>query len=238
MQCIILAGGLGLRMRPMTASLPKALLPVNGHPFLKHQLDWISKHGVTEVVLCVAYQGQKIRDYAKDGSAWGLKIRYVDEGEELRGTAGAIRLALDEDVLDEEFLVLYGDSFLPIDFDSVFKTFQKRTEPALMTVIGNDDRWDKSNACFDGKKVTLYQKGLQPKPKEMRYVDYGLCAFRRNIFEGVPAEGRADLADLLHQLSVRNDLAGFEVKKRFFEIGSPEGLADLSAYLHGNLFDL
>src|SRR5262245_20561674 len=153
MQCVILAGGRATRMRPLTETIPKALLPVAGRPFLEHQLGWLAGHGVTEVVLCVGYRGDAIRAFLDaDGGAGarhGLRIRVVDEGERLRGTAGALRLALDEGALDESFLMTYGDSFLPIDFAAVFRAFEVSGKPALMTVFRNDGRWDSSNVIFE-----------------------------------------------------------------------------------------
>src|SRR5436190_842448 len=104
-QCVILAGGLATRMRPLTETLPKALLPVAGTPFIDHQLGWLAAHGVTRVVLSIGYRGEMLRDHVGDGGRWGLSIRVVDEGTRLRGTAGALRLALDEGALDEGFLV-------------------------------------------------------------------------------------------------------------------------------------
>ncbi len=236
MQCVILAGGLGTRMLPITEKIPKALIPVKGHPFLKYQLDWLRQEGVAEVVLCVGYRGEMIEAFAQTGQRWGLKINYVKEGDRLRGTAGALRLALDQGILSDRFLVLYGDSFLPISFSPVWNAFISRREPALMTVLKNDEKWDNSNACFDGEKITLYAKGLKEKPAGMRFVDYGLCAFRRQLIaDQVLPEVSSDLAQLLHVLSGRGELAGFEVDKRFFEVGSPAGLIDFEAYLEGAL---
>src|SRR5437870_13774975 len=99
MQCVILAGGLGTRMRPLTETVPKTLLPVAGTPFAHYQLDWLARHGVRDVVYCVAVLGDQVRAYASDGSRWGLAVRYVEDGHELRGTAGALRRALDAGVL-------------------------------------------------------------------------------------------------------------------------------------------
>src|SRR5580698_4019540 len=110
MQCLILAGGLATRMRPLTETIPKALIPAEGRPFIDHQLGWLASHGVTDVVLSVGYLGGALRDHVGDGAAFGLRVRVVDEGRELRGTAGAVRLALDEGALDERFLLTYGDS--------------------------------------------------------------------------------------------------------------------------------
>jgi NDP-sugar pyrophosphorylase family protein len=230
MQCVILAGGLGTRMQAVTKGLPKSLIPINGQPFLDYQLTWLAKQGIMDVVLCIGYGGDKIQDYAKDGSRWGFSIRYVNEGMPLRGTAGALRLAYDQGHLKDNFLIMYGDSFLPIDFLKVWTYFQNRKESALMTVFKNLGRYDKSNAVFDGDKVIRYDKH-HPTP-EMTYIDYGLNALRTSIIEKeIPPEQPADLSVLFRELSLRNDLAGLEISSRFYEVGSPKGLKDFETYL-------
>ena len=232
MQCVILAGGRATRMRPLTDTIPKALIPIDGRPFVDHQLDWLAGHGVTDVVLCVGYRADAIRAHVGDGARHGLRVRFVDEGEDLRGTAGALRLALDEGALDESFLLTYGDSFLPIDFAAVFQAFTACGQPALMTVFRNDGRWDKSNAIFDGRMVTLYDKQRQGRPAaDFTYIDYGLSALERRVIADEIAPGaRADLAALFNALSVRGALAGLEVAQRFYEIGSPAGLEDFEEW--------
>jgi len=233
MQCVILAGGRATRMRPLTDTIPKALIPIDGRPFVDHQLAWLAGHGVTDVVLCVGYRGDAIRAHGGDGARHGLRVRIVDEGEDLRGTAGALRLALDEGALEESFLVTYGDSFLPVDFAAVFDAFRACGQPALMTVFRNDGRWDASNVIFDGRLVTLYDKQRQARPgAAFTFIDYGLSALERRVIAGEIAPGAsADLAALFNALSVRGALAGLEVAQRFYEIGSPAGLEDFEKWL-------
>jgi NDP-sugar pyrophosphorylase family protein len=226
MQCVILAGGLGTRMRPLTDTIPKTLLPVGGRPFAAHQLDWLARQGVTEVVYCIGHQGDKIRRYWETEPSPVPSLRFVDEGEQLRGTAGALRLALAEGVLDESFFVLYGDSFLPIDFAPVWRAFQSGGAEALMTVLRNEGRWESSNVVYSNGLVTLYEK--RSSHPEIRYVDYGLSAFRRPVIE---QSTESDLSALFHRLSIAGDLAGYEVTERFYEIGSPQGLRDLELLL-------
>jgi MurNAc alpha-1-phosphate uridylyltransferase len=233
MQCLILAGGLATRMRPLTDRIPKALIPIEGRPFIDHQLDWLAGHGVTEAVLSIGYRGDALRAHVGPETPAGLRVRYVDEGNDLRGTAGAVRLALDRGELDERFLLTYGDSFLPIDFADVFRSFGACGAPALMTVFRNQGRWDQSNAIFEGGRVTLYDKLRRSRPAaDFSYIDYGLSALERRVVAAeVPAGGKADLADLFFALSRRGDLAGLEVRARFYEIGSPAGLEDFAAWL-------
>jgi MurNAc alpha-1-phosphate uridylyltransferase len=232
MQCVILAGGRGTRMEHFTSEIPKSLIPVCGKPFIDYQLGHMARTGVTDVVLCIGYKGDQIRDYVKEGEAWELPVRYVDEGQTLRGTAGALRLALEKDVLDTNFLVTYGDSFLPIDFSSVWRYFEDREEPILMTVYKNSNRWGPSNVIFNGTKVTVYDKdAVNPKDPAMQFIDYGLFAMRKTLIETDIPSGPYNLADLFKQRSLWRDIAGMEVKTRFYEVGSPDGLKELTSYV-------
>ena len=179
---------------------------------------------------CIGYRGDLIREAIGDGGRFGLEVAYVDEGAELRGTGGALRLALDEGVLDETFAVLYGDSYLPIALPPVWQAFSETDLPALMTVLHNENRWDRSNVRFEDGRVTLYEKG----GSGAEYIDYGLSVLERRIVaERIPADAVADLADLYRELSIESSLAGFEVSERFYEVGSPAGLADLERHLAG-----
>lgn len=235
MQCVVLAGGLGTRMLPLTETVPKVLLPVLGEPFLDHQLRWLSAHGITEVVLSVGHLGEMVETHLATRTPNGLSVRVVHEGPTLLGTAGALRLACERGLLAEEFLLTYGDSYLPVDFAAIGHTFLGSGRPALMTVFRNDERWDKSNVVFDPERglVALYDKQRTLRPAaEFSYIDYGLSAFRREtVAREIPAATKYDLAEVFQVLSQRGELAGVEVFQRFYEIGSPEGLSDLEAHL-------
>jgi MurNAc alpha-1-phosphate uridylyltransferase len=232
MQCVILAGGLGTRMWPETKTIPKALLPIAGKPFAAWQLPWLARSGIDSVVYCVGHLGKLIRDHVGDGTAWGLAVRYVDEGDELRGTAGALRLACDEGALAEDFLLLNGDSWLQIDPAEVLQAARKRSEPALMTVFRNEGRWDASNVVLERTRVARYEKGLAVPPPEMHWIDYGLLVFRREVVsERVPHGEPQDLAPLCTALADEGLLAALEADRRFYEIGSVAGRDELEAML-------
>ena len=232
MQCVILAGGLGTRMWPEARTIPKTLLPVAGKPFAAWQLSWLARSGIDSVVYCVGYLGGQVREHVGDGAAWGLAVRYVDEGDQLRGTAGALRLAHDEGALADDFLVLYGDSWLQIDPAVVLRAARGRREPALMTVYRNEGRWDASNVVLDGTRVARYAKGVAAPPPEMRWLDYGLLAFRREVIsERVPPGVPQDRAALCTALADEELLAALEADRRFYEIGSVAGRGELEAVL-------
>jgi NDP-sugar pyrophosphorylase family protein len=233
LQCVVLAGGLGTRMRPATEAIPKALVPVLGRPFADWQLEHLAAQGVERVTYSVGYRGDMLRAHVGDGQRFGLRMSWVDEGERLRGTGGALRLALDEGALEKAFFVLYGDSYLPVQMSEVEAAWRDSKQPALMTVLRNEGRWDSSNAIFKDGRVTLYDKSRpQNKQSEMHWIDYGLSVLTRDVIASRVKSGSvADLADLMKDLSREGLLAGFEVHQRFYEAGSPAGLKDLEHYL-------
>jgi N-acetyl-alpha-D-muramate 1-phosphate uridylyltransferase len=221
----ILAGGLATRLKPITETIPKALVDVAGKPFILRQLDYLKRQGVSRVVLCVGYLSDQIRAVVGDGSGCGLFVTYSQDWPQLLGTGGALKLALP--FLDSKFLVLYGDSYLPIDFADVERAFLASGQPALMTVQRNAGKWDTSNVLFSDNRIVEYNKRLPTA--EMRHIDYGLGAISSEILADLP-EGPFDLADVYHQLSLSGKLAGYEVAERFYEIGSHEGLAETAEY--------
>lgn len=229
LQCVIIAGGLATRLRPLTEKIPKVLLEVGGRPFLDHQLTWLARRGVTDVVLCLGYLGEQVEAFAGDGSRWGLSVRYSHDGATPLGTAGAVRQALDRGLLGPRFLLTWGDSFLPIDPRGVFERFERSGLPALMTVFRNEGRLDQSNATLEGPLARYDKKG--GAAKGYRAIDYGLMAFRREVFERlVPPGAPKDLAAVCGALSDAGELAGDEAHLRFFEIGSHAGLAEADAF--------
>jgi NDP-sugar pyrophosphorylase family protein len=231
-QCLILAGGEGSRMWPLTESMPKILLPAGSRPFLDHQLELLHKHGIRDVVLAIGRHGHLVRDYAGDGARFGLQIRYSDEGAQLLGTGGAIRIAAERGLLQEAFMVLYGDSFTPIEFGEIGDAFHQQQRQALMVVIHNDNRWDRSNVLITGNDLILYDKsGMHPRIAEMRHIDYGVGILTRRVIQEELPEGKSDLAALYRKLSLRGELGWYPVEQRFYEIGSKTGLADFEAYL-------
>jgi NDP-sugar pyrophosphorylase family protein len=231
LSCVVLAGGLGTRMRPLTEHIPKSLLPVLGRPFAEWQLEWLASKGVEHVVYSIGYKADMIRGALGSGEQFGVLIDYVDEGEDLRGSGGALRLALDRHALPEEFFVLYGDSYLCVDLEAVEQCWRASHKPALMTVLHNAGQWDRSNVIYQDGEVFYDKRAAQGAPR-VEWIDYGLSVIRADIIASwLPPGGHGDLGDLFHMLSKRRDLAGFEVADRFYEIGSASGLADLEQHL-------
>jgi len=228
---VILAGGLATRLRPLTEKIPKSLVKVAGRPFLEHQIALLRKNDVTEIYLCVGFLGEMIEDLFGDGKRFGVQISFSYDGPKLLGTGGAIKKLLPR--LPEDFFVLYGDSYLPIDYQAVATHFRASRKPALMTVFRNDDAWDRSNVWFEEGNIRRYSKA--ERLPQMRYIDYGLTACSRIIFESYLAEEPFDLAIVFERLSERGELAGYEVHQRFYEVGSNEGIKELDQLLRGGV---
>jgi N-acetyl-alpha-D-muramate 1-phosphate uridylyltransferase len=226
----ILAGGLATRLRPATEKTPKALLSVAGEPFIVHQLRLLHSHGFRKIVLCVGYLGEMIEATIGDGKRLGLQIDYSFDGSTLLGTGGAVKRALSK--LGEQFLVIYGDSYMPADYRAIVNAFVQSEKPALMTVFENEGRWDASNVWFEAEKIQRYDKKL--RTPEMRHIDYGIGVLTAAVFATFPDNAPFDLADLYSHLVSEKQMAAHEVKQRFYEIGSAEGLAELDTLLRNN----
>ncbi len=219
----LLAGGMATRLRPITEKIPKLLVEVAGEPFFSHQIRLLKKQGLTRIVLCVGYLGEMIVDQYGDGSKWGLSIEYSFDGPTLLGTGGALIRALPK--LGDAFYILYGDSYLPIDYLTVGRSFLDSGQQGLMTVFENHGRYDASNVWFADGRIKIYDK--KNKVPEMHHIDYGLGLLRASAFQGWPTDKPVDLAEVYQQLVARDQLAGYEIGERFYEIGSHEGLAEL-----------
>ncbi len=231
MQCVILAGGRGSRMRPATDGLPKALLPVLGVPFAHHQLSRLAAGGVGGVVYAIGHLGRQVVDFVGDGSRWGLEVTYAEEGDTLLGTGGALRQAVDLGLTRKRFLVLYGDSYPTAPIGPVWAAGRDSDDP-LMTVFRNQGRWDKSNVVFDGARVVLYEKGrTDAEAIGMGHIDYGLSVLSADFVRNEVEPGAVtDLAAVFHKVSREGRLRGFQVSDRFYEIGSPGGLEALEGF--------
>jgi N-acetyl-alpha-D-muramate 1-phosphate uridylyltransferase len=224
MQCVILAGGRGTRLGPLTEDRPKALVDVAGRPFLEYQLELLRRGGVDEIVLCVGYLGSAIERAIGDGSRFGLSIRYSYDGPEPLGTAGAVRNALP--MLGERFLVTYGDTLLTVDYSAVARAHASSGLPALMTVLENDNSYGPSNAVVEGAVVVAY--GKNPPPQNARWIDYGLLVFDRAAIESSTA---LDLEPILAELADERQLAAYAVVERFYEIGDEAALAETTKFI-------
>lgn len=226
----VLAGGLATRLGSLTKDFPKCLIEINGKPFVDWQIELLKKNGYQELIFCLSYRSDLVQSYLGDGSRWDVDIQYSLDGEIQLGTGGAISKALP--LLGDKFAVIYGDSFLPINYSEVEFEFLNSSYQALMTVFENKNELDRSNVQFDNGQLINYDKRSQ-NPL-MRHIDYGLTYFEALAFNNHENGSIFDLADLCADLSIVGKLGGFEVSNRFYEVGSVGGINDLSNFLGGD----
>ncbi len=229
---VILCGGLATRLYPVTLTIPKPLIEIDGKPFIHHQLKLLKEKGVKKVFLCTGYLSEMIEDYVDDGSLWGLDIEYSYDGDTLLGTGGAIKKLTN--ILPESFLVLYGDSYLNIDFEYVVKCFYSYDFPVLMTIYKNKNKFDISNIAVSNGKVIRYDK--RTPDITLNYIDYGLIALQRKIFEKCPSNEPFDLSLLLSRMVDLGQVAALEIYNRFYEIGSIQGIKETETYIRNCTF--
>jgi NDP-sugar pyrophosphorylase family protein len=230
---VILAGGLATRLYPATKTLPKSLFEIAGKPFIHHQLMLLREKGITRVVLCVGYLGEMIEEYVGDGSHWGLEVRYSYDGNVLLGTGGAVKKALS--LLPDTFFILYGDSYLDINYDAVIERFYDEGLPVLMTIYRNQNAFDSSNILMKGGRILKYDK--KSRDPVMEYIDYGLVIVRKKVFDPYPANEPFNLSRVLSRMVDSGQVTTFKVDKRFYEIGSTSGIKETEDYIRTRIPD-
>lgn len=222
---VILAGGLATRLGRLSKKTPKSLILVNEKPFISYQLQLLKNRGFEKVIICIGYLGNLIQKYVKDGKQFGLSVTYSEDGEQLLGTAGA--LCKVSTLVNENFFVLYGDSYLMVDYKAIQKKFEEQSKPALMTIYKNNDKGDRSNIEFSNNRIINYDK--KNKTISMKYIDFGLSILKKNIFYS--NETFDDLSFFFQKLLTENRLASFEVFQKFYEIGSIDGLNEFKNFI-------
>ncbi len=224
----ILAGGRGTRLGSLTDTTPKPLITVAGKPFLLHQLELLEGHGARRVVLCVGYRGETIE--ASLGRRFGrISLDYSYDGHELAGTLGAVRRALP--LLDDSFLLLFGDTYLRIDYSAFAVGWQASGCPGAMAVLRNAGRWERSNVRYARGRVLRYDKFAPTE--DMAWIDYGLGGLTAEAVGMLPATA-GELGALYALLAERGALFGFPATRRFYDIGTPEALRTTERFLSAN----
>ena len=223
----ILAGGRATRLGPLAETVPKAMVEVAGKPFIEHQLALLRRRGIRRVVLCLGHLGEQVEVHVGDGSRFGMQAACSYDGPTPLGTGGALRRAAP--LLGDLFFVMYGDAYLDIDYGAMRDALSGRTELGLMAVLRNEGRWDRSNVLFRDGRLLRYDKD-SPTP-DMRHIDYGVSLLRGGALERLPADRPSDLATFYRDLVAEGLMAGHEVERRFYEIGSAAGLEEARAHL-------
>lgn len=225
---VILAGGLATRLGDISKKIPKAMIPVAGEPFIAHQLRLLRREGISRVVLCVGHLGDEIEAFVANGNNFGLQVSYCYDGPSLLGTGGALKKAVS--MLPQVFIVMYGDSYLDTCYRRIMDRFNDSGKLGLMTVFQNSNRWDKSNVEYHNDMIICYDK--KDQTPHMNYIDYGLTVLNRKALDTWGPNEPFDLVGVYQRLINLNELAGLEVRERFYEIGSPDGLAETDHYLN------
>lgn len=220
-QAVILAGGLGTRLRPLTHKTPKPMAPISGKPFLQYQLELLKNNGLKDIVLCVGYLADRIIEYFDNGSTLGIKIKYSIEDEPL-GTGGALRNA--QQHLSEYFFVLNGDTYLPIDYSLLAKVFLERDKLSLVTVFTNKGRRIRNNVKVNSSGLVVkYSKGAEDR--DMNGVDAGCSIMKKAVIHLVPDQRVVSFEEEIYPILIeRKQVIAYRTDQQFYDIGTPEGM--------------
>ncbi|MFC1985400.1 sugar phosphate nucleotidyltransferase [Chloroflexota bacterium] len=231
MQAVILAGGLGTRLRPLTDRVPKVMVSVGGRPFLLHLIELLKRQGVDDIILCIGYLGHYIKEFFSSGKGFGIRIRYSEEKRSLLGTAGALKQA--ESLLDNHFLVINGDTYLPIDYRPAEAFFLKQNIKAVMIVYDNkDDTGVKNNVELDNSMVTRYDK--ESADSSLRYVETGALIIKREALALIQGEHPISLETGLYPSLIRQkELIAYVTQQRFYDMGRPDQLKVFEEFASG-----
>ena len=223
---VIFCGGLATRLGAVAQDVPKSMIRIEGRPFLEHQLLFLKEHNVTDIILCVNHLAEKIEEYFGDGKRFGVSIRYSHDGPVPLGPIGALKKA--EALLDPMFFIMYGDSYVFVDFQKMYSFFLKQEALAMMTVFKNNDAIDASNIVVQNGMIT--HVGREHKTSQMVYIDYGVSILRKKALVRVPKDTLYTTVAFFSDLSTRKQLLGYEIKHRFYHIGTPESLEEFRGY--------
>lgn len=232
MQALILAGGLGTRLKPLTERVPKVMIPVKGKPFLEYQLKTLRENGIRDIVLCTGYLGEQIESYFGNGSNMRLAIKYSREENRLLGTGGALKQA--QDLLDDHFFVINGDSYFLLDFREVEKSFIERNKKAITVVYDNGEDTGVKNNIELGENLTIARYDKENFDPQLNYVEVGVEILKRELLDIIPAGCPVSLEKGLYPALIRQgELAAYITKQRFYDIGTLEQMSAFEIFLEG-----
>ncbi len=226
-QAVILAGGIGTRLRPLTDNLPKPMIPINRKPFLEYLLELLKKNGIKEVILLLGYLPDKIREYFGNGSDFGIKTKY-SIGDVSFETGKRIKNA--EELLDDNFLLMYCDNYWPLNLKKVVEYHNNHNALVTVTIYTNKDNFTKSNMKVnDQGYVTLYDKSR--KGKNLSGVDIGFFIINKKVFELMPDTNFSFEKKILPKLIEKKQLAGYLTDHKYYSIGKIERLPITEQFL-------
>ena len=231
MQMVIFCGGLATRLGNLAKNTPKSMINIDSRPFLEHQINMLKKQNITDIILCVGHLSEQIESYFKDGEKQNVNIKYSYDGEKALGPIGALKNA--EHFLKDDFFIMYGDSYLSVDFKKVFDFYKKHDKPACMVVYKNQNKYDKSNLIIKDNIAVGY--GDSQRTDEMIYIDYGTSILNKKTLDLVPKNTFFSTGEFFSKLIKRKELLTYESAKRFYHIGNPEALEELREHIKNSL---
>ena len=220
---VILCGGLATRLGDIAKDIPKSMINIDGKPFLEYQIENLKKNSIKDIVLCVGHLSEKIEDYFLDGSRFGVNIKYSHDSDKLLGPIGAVKKA--EGLLDDVFFIMYGDTYLSVDYQKVYTFFSQNDKQGLMVVYKNNNKFDKSNISIENNMVTGYGEN------DAIYIDYGTSLLRKESLDIVPRNHMYSTGEFFSNLIKKNELLALETKERFYHIGNPEALEEFRNFI-------
>jgi NDP-sugar pyrophosphorylase family protein len=227
MQAVILAGGKGTRLRPLTYRIPKPMVHISGKPFLQHQMEFIKSFCIYEVLLLVGYLGDHIVKYFGNGAEFGVDIDYAYEKTPL-GTGGALKNA--ESQLAGEFLLLNGDTLLPIDYGELIQYFRRHNRIGAIAVYSNSEKIAPNNIAIG--KSNLVMTYNKKNSQGMTHIDAGVMVFKKEVVDLIPGDQICSLEEeIFHKLIRAKQLVAFSTNQRFYDIGSFKGLEGIKEIL-------
>ncbi|MFC1864235.1 sugar phosphate nucleotidyltransferase [Chloroflexota bacterium] len=220
MQAVILAGGMGTRLKPLTDKIPKVMVPVNGKPFLWHLLKLLESQGIGDIILCIGYLGKQVKDFFGNGGSLGMRIRYSEETERLLGTGGALKQS--QNLLDDHFFVINGDTYLPVDYEEVERSFMKRGKKALIVVYDNREHTGVRNNVELDDALMVIRHDKESSDLSLEYVEAGVLAFKREVLDLMEQRGPVSIETGLYPTLIQQgELAAYVAGQRFYDIGTP-----------------
>jgi NDP-sugar pyrophosphorylase family protein len=232
---VILAGGLGTRLRPVLPDLPKGLAPIGGEPFLQIQIGLLRDQGARDFVLCVGHLADTICDQFGDGGRWGVHIRYSVEGERLLGTAGALKRA--ERLFKPRALVLNGDTYLAVDYERLLRHHDQARALATLSLARarGGERFGTVLLDSDGQYLTGFKEKQNVTNGAVHWLNAGAYVIDSGLLDAVRPDAVASLErDVLpHAIANGYKVAAFPCRETFYDIGTPDDLAKFIDYYKG-----
>jgi mannose-1-phosphate guanylyltransferase len=220
LQAVILAGGVGTRLRPLTARVPKPIVTLVDRPFIAFMLEWLRSHGVDDVILSCGFLAESVRDVLGDGAAYGMRLRYVDEPEPL-GTGGAIKHA--EALLDDRFLVCNGDVLTDIDLSAQVAQHEQTGAAATLALIGVADpsAYGLVRLAEDRSVREFFEKPAGVQADE-EMISAGAYVLERSVLDLIPPGRPVSIEREIWPALIGNGLYGYAASGYWLDIGSPQ----------------